>query len=154
MDEMPSPQRPKAPKWPKPTPAITLTPSTKKTIVFKPRALVCLADVEPEPVKWLWYPYVPAAKLSCITRDPGVGKSWIICAIAAAVSRGEKLPGQKIALPPQKVLLLSAEDGLADTLYPRLAAMGADMNNIFVPDEYFVLDGQGIVNCPIVCQTS
>ncbi len=105
---------------------------------------VCLADVEPEEIHWLWYPYIPAGKLTSIEGDPGLGKSWITCAIAKAVAGGERLPGMREPLPPQKVLIASAEDGLADTIVPRLQGMGANLENIYCIDGLFCLDKQGI----------
>ncbi len=135
-----------APKW---------TKAQKKPIPVKgapsgeprpPKLLACslLSEVEPEYIKWLWYPYIPAGKLTIIEGDPGLGKSWITCAIAKGVANGIKLPGMQRALPPQKILLASAEDGLADTLVPRLLAMGADLEKIFHIDSLFVLDKSGI----------
>lgn len=103
-----------------------------------------LSDVETEEVKWVWYPYIPAGKLTLLEGDPGQGKSWITCAIAADLSAGRALPGMRAALPPQKVLMLSAEDGLGDTVKPRVEAMQGNMQNIFVSDDFFILDPQGI----------
>lgn len=103
-----------------------------------------LSDIEPEEVRWLWYPYVPAGKLTLLEGDPGMGKSFITCSMAADISRGRQLPGQKAPMPPQRVLMLSAEDGLGDTVRPRIEAMGGDMDNIFVSDDYFILDKKGI----------
>ncbi len=135
-----------APKWTaaqkKPVP-VKGTPSGEPKM---PKLLACslLSDVKPEFVKWLWYPYIPAGKLTIIEGDPGLGKSWIACAIAKGVANGIKLPGMKNAHPPQKVLLASAEDGVADTLVPRLLAMGADLTKIFHIDALFILDKQGL----------
>lgn len=118
-----------------------------KVVKKKPRKKIkvhLLSDIEPEEVNWLWYPYIPAGKLSIIEGDPGMGKSFITCALAADISQGRKLPGQKEALPPQKVLMLSAEDGLGDTVRPRIEAMNGDMTRIFVSDDYFILDKDGL----------
>ena len=92
-------------------------------------SLVCIADVEPETVSWLWPPYIPRGKLTLLEGDPGIGKSWVSLAIATAVSLGKGLPGTE-AIESAKVLLASAEDGLGDTIRPRLDAMGADNNCI------------------------
>jgi AAA domain len=61
--------------------------------------VVTLADVEPEPVEWLWFPYLPMGKLTLLEGDPGVGKTWLALAIAAHVSQGTQWPGG--APPPQ-----------------------------------------------------
>ena len=103
-----------------------------------------LDAVQKEEVKWLWYPYIPAGKLSLLEGDPGQGKSWITCSLAADISQGRPLPGQKQAMPPQKVLMLSAEDGLGDTVRPRIEAMDGNLANIFVSDAFFTLDKEGI----------
>jgi hypothetical protein len=107
---------------------------------------ICMEDVECVPIRWLWYPYIPAGKLTIIEGDPGIGKSWISCAIAKAVAGGEALPGQegRPLAPPQKVLLCSAEDNPADTIGPRLRAMGAHVENIFYVDQTFTLNKEGI----------
>ena len=95
-----------------------------------PTLAVRMADVEPEPVAWLWEPYIPKGKLTSIEGDPGVGKSWLTMALAAQISRGEKLPGMKRTTDPAPVLLLTAEDGAADTIRPRLDAAGADVDKV------------------------
>ena len=120
----------------------------------KPLTYHRLADVEAEEVKWLWYPYIPAGKLSLLEGDPGQGKSWITCALAADLSCGRALPGQKEALPPQKVLMLSAEDGLGDTIRPRIEGLAGNMNNIYVSDDYFILDPQGVKDLEDLMRTT
>ncbi len=92
--------------------------------------IVRLADVEPESVGWVWAPYVPRRKLTIIEGDPGVGKTHVSLAIATAVSLGHGLPGVAPA-DPANVLILSAEDGLGDTIRPRLDLMGADVTRMF-----------------------
>lgn len=109
----------------------------------KPIVFHKLIDVEAEEVRWTWYPYIPAGKLTMLEGDPGQGKSWITCALAADLSAGRALPGAT-AMPPQKVLMLSAEDGLGDTIRPRIDALQGNMNNIFVSDDFFILDPQGV----------
>jgi len=91
--------------------------------------LVCLANIQPETVSWLWYPYIPMGKLTLLEGDPGIGKSWVTLAITTAVSLGKGLPNAEL-IKPQIVLLASAEDGLGDTLRPRLDAMAADVKNV------------------------
>ena len=55
--------------------------------------LISLEDVVVEPVRWLWYPYIPLGKLSIIHGDPAEGKTTLALWIAAACSRGQALPG-------------------------------------------------------------
>jgi len=92
-------------------------------------SLVCMATIEPETVSWLWWPYIPLGKLTLLEGDPGIGKSWLSLAMATAVSLGKGLPAAEVT-DPANVLLASAEDGLGDTIRPRLDAMGADVSRI------------------------
>ena len=95
-----------------------------------------LADVEPETVKWLWEPYIPKRKQTQMIGDPGTGKTWLALAIAANVTRGYPFPGPDgrpgPAREPENVVYLTGEDGLADTLRPRLDAVGADVSRVYV----------------------
>ena len=104
--------------------------------------LQCMADVQPEKVGWLWYPYIPKGKVTLLEGDPGMGKSWLSLAIATAVSRGKGLPGQDMG-KQGAVVLASAEDGLGDTIRPRLDVMDADIGHIFAIDGPLVLDDEG-----------
>jgi hypothetical protein len=87
--------------------------------------VVRLADVEPEHITWLWDGYLPLGKQVTLDGDPGVGKSTVTADIAARITTGSPMPD---GTQPVKgaVLILSAEDGLADTIRPRLDAAGAD----------------------------
>jgi hypothetical protein len=85
-----------------------------------------MMHVQAEEVRWLWRPYIPLAKVTLMDGDPGVGKSILTCAIAAAVTRGTGLPSVVASGEPGRVLLLAGEDGLGDTVRPRLEALGAD----------------------------
>jgi hypothetical protein len=95
-----------------------------------------MAHVVPQAVDWLWNPYIPIGKLTLLEGDPGVAKSWLSLYLGAIVSRGHPFPDvdgvPRQTLEPANVIYLSAEDGLADTLRPRLDAAGADVNRIFV----------------------
>lgn len=104
-----------------------------------------MADVEPTTVSWLWHPYIALGKFTIIEGDPGVGKSWLTCALACAVSRGgEQLHGAE-PLTPSNVLMLSAEDGLGDTLRPRLDAVGADVLRVFALKDLLTFDIRGLL---------
>jgi hypothetical protein len=110
--------------------------------------IVCMATVEPEDVRWLWNPYIALGKLTLVEGDPGVGKSWITAALAAAVSRGRGLAGMELT-EPANVLMLSVEDGLADTLRPRLDAVGADVERVLALNEPLVFDGPGLLRLEV-----
>jgi hypothetical protein len=102
--------------------------------VSVPRRHQRLSDVAPETVHFLWYPYLPLKKVTLLEGDPGQGKSWITAALAASGSSGVALAGGRPSAPFRS-LLFTAEDGLADTLRPRLDAMGADCRLIHAIDD-------------------
>jgi RecA-family ATPase len=86
---------------------------------------VLLSEVAPEEVQWLWHPRLPLGKLVLLEGDPDVGKTTVALDLAARVSRGAPMPGSTEEQSPRGVVVLSAEDGLADTVVPRLQAAGA-----------------------------
>ncbi|MFC1917227.1 AAA family ATPase [Chloroflexota bacterium] len=92
-------------------------------------SIIRLTDVQSEEVEWLWYPYIPLRKITSLEGDPGIGKSTVGLAIGTGVSLGKGLPGSP-EIKPADVLLASAEDGLEDTIRPRLEKMGADLARI------------------------
>jgi hypothetical protein len=100
--------------------------------------------VAPQPVTFLWKPYIPLGKLTMLEGDPGEGKSWLSLAIATALSLGTALPyGEPI--PSGPAIIATAEDGLADTIRPRLDSMKADLSSIKVIDGLFSLDDTGFI---------
>jgi hypothetical protein len=101
-----------------------------------------LSEVATEPVRWLWQPYIPRGKLTLIDGDPGVGKSLQALAIAAAVTRGEALPGDEPS-DPGGVLLLCGEDGAEDTIKPRLLRLGAYAGRVRLVTGVVREDGEG-----------
>jgi hypothetical protein len=86
---------------------------------------VRLSDVRPRVVEWLWPQRWPLGKLSIVSGDPGLGKSFLALDAAARLSRGRPWPDQTPA-PKAATLLLTAEDGLDDTVHPRVRAMGGN----------------------------
>src|SRR5882672_8750419 len=90
-----------------------------------------LADVQPEEVRWLWPRRIPLGKVTVLDGDPGNGKSLVSLDLAARVSTGKPMPGEMVSAGgPAAVVILSAEDGLADTIRPRLDALGADASMV------------------------
>ena len=100
---------------------------------------ILLSDVTPEAVDWLWDGYIPHGKIIVSDGDPGLGKSTAALDIAARVSTGRPMPDGSAGIEAAGVVILSAEDGLADTIRPRLDAAGADCSKIVavtaVPDQ-------------------
>jgi AAA domain/Bifunctional DNA primase/polymerase, N-terminal len=110
--------------------------------------VVCLADVEPEQVSFLWHPYIPQGKLTIIEGDPGVGKSWLTCALATATAAGSGPAGWANS-DAGNILMLSVEDGLADTIRPRLDSMRANVKRIFALPGALVFDDAGLLQLEV-----
>jgi hypothetical protein len=104
--------------------------------------LVTLATVTPERVSWLWAGRLPAGKLVVLDGDPAVGKSTMAVDIAARLSTGAGWPDGG-SCPAGDVVVLSAEDGLADTIRPRLDAAGADPGRVHALTEMRYVDDEG-----------
>lgn len=96
--------------------------------------VVAASEVAPEKVNWLWRGRLALGHLALLAGDGGQGKSIVSLDLAARLSRGARLPGEAVARPPGRVLLLNAEDGQADTLRPRLEAAGADLTRVVLLD--------------------
>lgn len=92
--------------------------------------LRCLADVEPKAINWLWPKRVARGKLNLIFGDPGGGKSVLTCDMAARITTGSPWPDGAENGSPAPVILITAEDDLADTIRPRLDAAGADVSKV------------------------
>ena len=88
------------------------------------------SNVEATSVRWLWYPYIPYGKLTLLQGDPGEGKSTFIIRVAAALTKGEALPGCGKPDAPVTVIYQCSEDGLSDTVKPRLMEAGADCSRV------------------------
>lgn len=112
---------------------------------MRPRsALVSFSQIKREDIVWFWDPYIPLGRLTMLGGDPGAGKSFITTAIAAALSRGDSLPGEEEGVRgPTVTLMLNAEDDPADTLRPRLENLHADMTKIWLSTEDIILDADG-----------
>ena len=93
--------------------------------------LVCLADVTREPIRWTWRGRIPRGKITMFAGDPGLGKSLMTMDLAARISAGKPWPDTpNEPNPPGSIIILNAEDELADTVAPRLFRAGANMNKI------------------------
>ena len=97
--------------------------------------IINMSDVESKEISWLWYPFIPYGKLTIIQGDPGEGKTILVLNIAAVLSKGQGLDEHMNPEQPLHIIYQTAEDGLADTVKPRLEKAQADCNNIFVIDE-------------------
>lgn len=93
-----------------------------------------MADVPLLEVEWLWKPYIPFGKVSIIQGNPGEGKTTLALRLASACSKGEAFHEME-AHEPFNVIYQTAEDGLGDTIKPRLIEAEADLSRVFVIDE-------------------
>ena len=133
---------------------------TKKTEIKRTESdlkLINMETVEVEQIEWLFYPFIPFGKVTIIQGDPGEGKTTMVLQIIAKLTKGEKiLPEQQQAtdekdraeknvdsdanpvespIEPVNVIYQTAEDGLGDTIKPRLLAAGADCSRVMVIDD-------------------
>ncbi len=95
-----------------------------------PAVLVRLSDVQSERLSWVWPGYLPVGKLVMIDGDPGLGKSTVTLDWIARITRGLPFPGAAGLAAPAGAVLLTLEDGLGDTIRPRLEAAGADLTRV------------------------
>ena len=96
--------------------------------------IIRMSDVELTPVEWLWKPYLPFGKLSVLQGNPGEGKTYFAMHLAAACTNGKLLPNME-RMEPFNVIYQTAEDGLGDTVKPRLIEAGADLDRVLVIDD-------------------
>ncbi len=105
-----------------------------------------VSDVEAEEVAFLWKPYMPEAKLVMLDGYEGGGKTFAALELASALSRGRQLPDSTgrpsgAIREPRSTLYVAAEDGIGDTLRPRLELSGADLDQIIVLDGFVEKNG-------------
>ena len=102
------------------------------------RLLTLYSEVQSTDVRWLWYPFIAIGKITLLQGDPGDGKSTMMMNLIAELSTGGKTPdGCKIGAP-QKVIYQCSEDGVSDTIKPRLERYGADCRKIaFINEEVY-----------------
>ena len=96
--------------------------------------IIRMSGVELTPVEWLWKPYLPFGKLSVLQGNPGEGKTYFAMHLAAACTNGKLLPNME-RMEPFNVIYQTAEDGLGDTVKPRLIEAGADLDRVLVIDD-------------------
>lgn len=104
--------------------------------------LINMENVAVEEVEWLLYPFIPYGKVTIIQGDPGEGKTTMVLQIIAKLTKGEPVlpvidgeeePAERAE--PVNVIYQTAEDGLGDTIKPRLLAAGADCSKVLVIDD-------------------
>lgn len=103
--------------------------------------LINMETVQVEDIDWLLYPFIPYGKVTIIQGDPGEGKTTMVLQIIAKMTRGETILSENgeeketTEKDPVNVIYQTAEDGLGDTIKPRLLAAGADCSRVLVIDD-------------------
>ena len=108
--------------------------SIREPPTAKPVPMLRMADVELTSVEWLWFPYIPFGKLTIIQGNPGEGKTYFAMRLAAACTNRKPLPNME-PLEPFNIIYQTAEDGLGDTVKPRLVEAEADLERVLVIDD-------------------
>jgi putative DNA primase/helicase len=98
----------------------------------KQLVIKCASEIQIEEIEWLWRGRLAVGKPTLVGGDPGLGKSQLSSFIAAKLSTGDLWPCGEGRAPQKDIILLSAEDGAADTIVPRLLAAGADRSKIHI----------------------
>jgi AAA domain len=106
-----------------------------------------LSEVKPERVAWLWQDRIPLGKLTVFDGDPEVGKSSVTLDIAARVTTGRDMPDDSPGVAGA-VVILSYEDGVADTIIPRLNAAGCDLRRVVAIER--LPDEKGTIRPPMI----
>lgn len=97
-------------------------------------AVIRMTDIALQELQWLWKPYIPFGKVTIIQGNPGEGKTTFALRLAAACTTGTAPPGME-SHEPFNILYQTAEDGLGDTIKPRLMEAEADLSRVLVIDE-------------------
>ena len=92
----------------------------------------CASEIAPERVDWLWPGRIARGKHTCFAGEPGTGKSQLATDIEARITMGAEWPCGEGRAPQGSIIILSAEDGEADTIVPRLLAAGADLGRVHI----------------------
>ena len=96
--------------------------------------MLCYEDIEQTSVDWLWFPYIPFGKLTIIQGNPGEGKTYFAMMLTAACTNRKLFPNME-DIEPFNVIYQTAEDGMGDTIKPRLIEAGADLSRVMVIDD-------------------
>ena len=112
--------------------AETLTIKVPETEELVP--MLCYEDIEQTSVEWLWFPYIPFGKLTIIQGNPGEGKTYFAMMLTAACTNKKLFPNME-DIEPFNVIYQTAEDGMGDTIKPRLVEAGADLSRVMVIDD-------------------
>jgi hypothetical protein len=131
-------------KIPAPISAVVLPPISSQPEKLARRLISHRAsDLKPERLVWVWPGRIPEGKLVLLGGPPGLGKSQLTAFISAVVSNGGTWPCGEGSTLPGDVIFMSAEDGIRDTIVPRLMAAGADTGRVHIVAAATKPDGTG-----------
>ena len=111
-------------------------------------AVIRAANVQPKRVTWIWPGRIPAGKVTMFDGDPGLGKSTITVDLTARLTTASPMPDDHKPDKPMGVSLLSAEDGVEDTIVPRLKVAGANLDLVTIIDHVTDEGGSRPVELP------
>lgn len=110
--------------------------ATEPNVTQKPMLkLISATEIEPQEIKWLWYPFIPYGKVTLLQGDPGDGKSTFMLTLAAILSSANPLPQMIGPTKPVNVIYLTTEDDMADTVVPRFIRAGGNRSRLTFIDE-------------------
>ena len=109
---------------------VTMKMQEKEALV----SMLCYKDIEQTSVEWLWFPYISFGKLTIIQGNPGEGKTYFAMMLTAACTNRKLFPNME-DIEPFNVIYQTAEDGMGDTIKPRLVEAGADLSRVMVIDD-------------------
>ena len=109
---------------------VTMKMQEKEALV----PMLCYKDIEQTSVEWLWFPYIPFGKLTIIQGNTGEGKTYFAMMLTAACTNRKLFPNME-DIEPFNVIYQTAEDGMGDTIKPRLVEAGADLSRVMVIDD-------------------
>ena len=89
------------------------------------------SGIKKSKVNWFWYPYIPFGKITLIQGDPSEGKSMLALILASIASRAGTMPDGTVLSTPIRVIYQCLEDGISDTIIPRLEQAGGKISNFF-----------------------
>jgi putative DNA primase/helicase len=101
------------------------------------------SDLQPEKLVWVWPGRIPEGKLVLVGGPPGLGKSQLTAFMAATISNGGDWPCNEGSTAAGSVIFMSAEDGVEDTIVPRLIAAGANRDRVYIVASATKPDGTG-----------
>jgi putative DNA primase/helicase len=120
-----------------PQTAQVLAPAKRRLITHR------ASDVQTEKLVWVWPGRIPEGKLVLLGGPPGLGKSQLTAFMAATISNGGDWPCNEGSTAVGNVIFMSAEDGIEDTIVPRLMSAGANLDRVHIVASATKPDGTG-----------